>query len=153
MPTPASEAYRQLISLAVHELRTPIGVVSGYLRMLLRDTDEPLTPRQRKMIDEADKSCMRMAAMIAELSDVGKLDAGIITLAQQSLDLVPLIAEVVSQVHEASDRDGPLDASGRRRRRPGHRRPGPAQDRLSTRSSAACCARNPDQPAWWPIAG
>jgi signal transduction histidine kinase len=112
MPTPASEAYRQLISLAVHELRTPIGVVSGYLRMLLRDTDEPLTPRQRKMIDEADKSCMRMAAMIAELSDVGKLDAGIITLAQQSLDLVPLIAEVVSQVHEASDRDVHLTLRG-----------------------------------------
>ena len=42
MPTSAADPYAQLISLAVHELRTPIGVVSGYLRMLLREADEPL---------------------------------------------------------------------------------------------------------------
>ncbi len=88
MPTPASEAYTPLISLAVHELRTPIGVVSGYLRMMLRDTDEVLTPRQRKMVEEADRSCFRLTAMIAELSDVGKLDAGTIRLASQPVDLM-----------------------------------------------------------------
>ncbi len=105
MPTPASEAYTPLISLAVHELRTPIGVVSGYLRMMLRDTEEALTPRQRKMIEEADRSCLRLASMIAELSDVGKLDAGIIRLASQPVDLMALLKEVVAQVHEARDRD------------------------------------------------
>lgn len=105
MPTPASEPYPALISLAVHELRTPIGVVSGYLRMLLRDTVEPLTTRQRKLIEEADKSCIRMAAMIAELSDVGKLDGGVIGLTTKPVDLVSLVKEVVGQTHEASDRD------------------------------------------------
>ena len=33
------ESYPKLISLAVHELRTPASVVGGYLRMLQRDTD------------------------------------------------------------------------------------------------------------------
>jgi signal transduction histidine kinase len=105
MPNPASEAYPPLISLAVHELRTPVGVVSGYLRMLLRDAAEPLTPRQRKLVEEADRSCLRMADMIAELSDVGKMDSGLIRLAAQPVDLVALITEVVAQTHEASDRD------------------------------------------------
>jgi two-component system sensor histidine kinase KdpD len=105
MAHPAAESYPPLISLAVHELRTPIGVVSGYLRMLLRDTAETLTPRQRKMIEEADRSCLRMAAMIAELSDVGKLDAGLIQLASQSVDLTSLLGDIVEKMDEASDRD------------------------------------------------
>jgi signal transduction histidine kinase len=105
MPTPASEAYTPLISLAVHELRTPVGVASGYLQMMLRDTDEVLTPRQRKMVEEADRACFRLTAMIAELSDVGKLDAGTIRLASQPVDLMHLLEDVVAQVHEASDRD------------------------------------------------
>ena len=34
-----AEDYPTLISLAVHELRTPASVVGGYLRMLQRDTE------------------------------------------------------------------------------------------------------------------
>src|SRR5437899_3493487 len=72
-------AYARLLSLAVHELRTPASVVGGYLRMLQRDTDSALTDRQRKMVDEAEKSCARMVALIAEMSEVSKSDAGVWT--------------------------------------------------------------------------
>jgi len=37
----------QLVSLAVHEFRTPASVVGGYLRMLQRDADPQLSERQR----------------------------------------------------------------------------------------------------------
>ena len=61
------ESYPRLISLAVHELRSPAGVVSGYLRMLQRDTETPLSERHRKMVTEAEKSCARLVALITEL--------------------------------------------------------------------------------------
>jgi signal transduction histidine kinase len=105
------EHYPRLISLAVHELRTPIGVVAGYLRMLQRDSDG-LTERQRKMIDEASKSCARVVALIAELSEVGKLDEGTIAMAQRPLDVFPLVAEVAASVHKAIDRAVKLDVQG-----------------------------------------
>ena len=73
----SEESYPKLLSLAVHELRTPASVVGGYLRMLQRDTETPLSDRQRKMVDEAEKSCARLVALIAELSEVGKIDAGL----------------------------------------------------------------------------
>ena len=66
------DSYPQLLSLAVHEFRTPASVVGGYLRMLQRDTESTLSDRQRKMIDEAEKSCARLVAIVAELSDVGE---------------------------------------------------------------------------------
>src|SRR5262249_33965089 len=80
------DSYPRLLSLAVHEFRTPASVVGGYLRMLQRDTDAQLSERQRKMIDEAERSCARLVAIVAEMSDIAKLDAGVITLTRQPLE-------------------------------------------------------------------
>jgi signal transduction histidine kinase len=115
---PPNASHAKLLALAVHEFRTPASVVGGYLRMLQRDTESPLTERQRKMIDEAEKSCGRLVALVAELSEVSKLDAGLITLAEQPFDLFPLVEDVAKGVHEAADRDVQLvvrgDAEGAR---------------------------------------
>ena len=112
------ENYTQLLSLAVHEFRTPASVVGGYLRMLQRDTDPPMSERQRHMVEEAEKSCARIVAIVAELSDIGKLDGGLITLARQPLDAFALLAEVAELVHEASDREVHLTIRGDERGAP-----------------------------------
>ena len=84
-----------------------------------------MSERQRRMIDEAEKSCARLVAIVAELSDIGKLDSGAVKFAQQPLDLFSLVGKVAELVHEASERDvhlkliGPSDGAhdDRRRRR------------------------------------
>lgn len=100
------------MSLAVHELRTPASVIAGYLRMLLRDTEHPLSDRQRKMAEEAEKSCARLSALIAELSDLAKLDGGLLTLAKGRVDLFRLTSDVAGSVHEAADRGVQLKLLG-----------------------------------------
>src|SRR5688500_11455419 len=60
----------KLLSLAVHEFRTPLTVVAGYLRMLSTDRVGPLTESQRRVIEEAEKSCARLSGLLGELSDV-----------------------------------------------------------------------------------
>src|SRR5438034_2571960 len=102
----------QLLSLAVHEFRTPASVVGGYLRMLHRDSDPPLSERQRRMVDEAEKSCARIVAIVAELSDIGKLDGGVLAFARQPLDLFAMVGEVAELVHEARDREVVLEVRG-----------------------------------------
>jgi signal transduction histidine kinase len=104
--------YPPLISLAVHEFRTPASVVGGYLRMLQKDQNPPMSERQRRMIDEAEKSCARLVAIVGELSDIGKLDSGDVTLAQQPLDLFSLIETVAELVREAKERDVQLTLIG-----------------------------------------
>jgi two-component system OmpR family sensor kinase len=110
MPTP--EDYPKLLSLAVHEFRTPASVVGGYLRMLRGGAAGPLSDRHLKMVEEAEKSCARIVALVAELSEVGKLDAGLITMAQQSMNLFTLVQEVASGMHEAEDRGVTLETRG-----------------------------------------
>jgi signal transduction histidine kinase len=64
------------------------------------------------MIEEAGKSCARLIAMVAEMSDVGKLDAGELKLSHQPTDAFALVAEVAGLVHEDKDRDVRLEARG-----------------------------------------
>ena len=108
----SEESYPKLISLAVHELRSPASVISGYLRMLQRDTETPLSDRQRKMVDEAEKSCSRLVALIAALNEVGRIDEGLITMFSGKTDVFPLVADVAKSVHEAGEREILLEARG-----------------------------------------
>jgi signal transduction histidine kinase len=110
--TRRDESYTELLSLAVHELRTPAGVVGGYLRMLQRD-EAPLSELQRKMVDEAERSCQRLVALIAELSEIQKLDANLVELAQQGLDAFPVMAEAAQGVREPDERNVRLERRGK----------------------------------------
>jgi signal transduction histidine kinase len=109
---PSKNPYPPLLSLAVHEFRTPASVVGGYLRMLQKDQDPPMSERQLRMIEEAEKSCARLVAIVSELSDIGKLDDGAVKLARQPVDLFSLLERVAELVHEASERDVSLKLSG-----------------------------------------
>jgi signal transduction histidine kinase len=60
---------------------------------------------QRKMINEAEKGCGRLVELIGELSDIGKLDAELLPLAEERFDLFQLIGDVASDMHEAEDRE------------------------------------------------
>ena len=108
-----TDEYVRLLSLAAHEFRTPASVVAGYLRMLQRDTEAPLPERQRRMVDEAAKSCARLVALITELSDIGKLDSGrSVASPRERFDLFELLGDVARNVHEAEDRDVRLVTTG-----------------------------------------
>ncbi|MBM4195377.1 MAG: hypothetical protein FJ202_13520 [Gemmatimonadetes bacterium] len=96
--------FPRTLSLAVHELRTPITVTAGYLRILLRDQASPLTDRQRHMLEEAERACGRINALIAELSELGKLAAGELALPTVTFDLAALVAEVAGDMHDGQDR-------------------------------------------------
>jgi signal transduction histidine kinase len=92
------------MSLAVHELRTPVTVVCGYLRMLLKEHGGPLTDKQRKMLEEAERSCARINALVVEMSDLGKLESQELSVARHEIDLAALVVELANGMHEGEDR-------------------------------------------------
>jgi signal transduction histidine kinase len=100
------------LSLAVHELRTPVTVVAGYLRMLLREQGGPLSDKQRKMLEEADRSCSRIGALVSEMSELGKLESGDLKPAGPEFDLSALINELANDMHEGEDRGIRLELRG-----------------------------------------
>ncbi len=93
----------RLLSLAVHEFRTPVTVVAGYLRMLLK-MQPGLPDQSRRLLEEAEKSCTRLASLIGELSELSNVQSGQISLDRRDVDLFALLAEVAESVQEGSDR-------------------------------------------------
>jgi signal transduction histidine kinase len=108
----SEDSYPALISLAVHELRTPANVVWGYLKMLKHDGQSTLGVRERHLVDEAEKSCARLAEVMTELNDVGKLDAGQAPMARRQVDFFGLVSEAAAGLHEGRDRGVRVDVRG-----------------------------------------
>ena len=109
---PTSPACPELLALAVHEFRTPVTVVAGYLRMLLRNLDEPLSERQRRLVEEAEKSCGRLAELVAQMSDLSNLDAGGAPFNRSDVPVFDLLADAAAGIKEGQDRGVQLQVRG-----------------------------------------
>jgi signal transduction histidine kinase len=107
--------FTRATSLAVHELRTPVTVVSGYIRMLLKEQAGPLSDRQKKMLEEAERSCARLGGIVAEMSELGKLEGGELAVAQQDVDVAALLTELAAGMQEGEDRGVRLELRGAER--------------------------------------
>ena len=102
---PTEPKWPRLLSLSVHEFRTPITVVAGYIRMLLKDRAGPLSDQQRRLLEEAEKSCARLSSLVAEMSDLASLEAGTSSLNRGSVDLSALLNDTVAALPSVPDRD------------------------------------------------
>ena len=95
----------RLLSLSVHELRTPLTVVAGYISMLLNNRAGPVTDQQRKMLEESQKSCGRLSALLAELTDLGRIESGAVTFNRQPADLRAMLQTAIDQLPPLPDRE------------------------------------------------
>lgn len=102
---PADPRWPKLLSLAVHELRTPITVVAGYIRMVLKERAGPISDQQRKLLEEAEKSCGRLSALVAEMSDLSGLEGGTAAFNATTIDLEAILTEAVASLPELPDRE------------------------------------------------
>lgn len=101
---PVDPRWPRLLSLSVHEFRTPIAVVAGYLRMLLKERAGPLNDQQRRFLEEAEKSCGRLSGLVAEMSDLANLEAGTGAFNRTTVDLREVLGDAVASLPELPDR-------------------------------------------------
>src|SRR6188768_4075205 len=90
--------WAKVLSLSVHEFRTPMTVVSGYIRMLLKDRAGPLSDQQRNLLEQAEKACVRLTALLSEMSELSSLEAGSAPFNRHRSDLHQALRDAVSQL-------------------------------------------------------
>ena len=66
----------EFVSIASHELKTPINVVLGYLQLLQEDVYGPLTPRQREVLATLEAQSRSLARLVHQLLDMSRFEAG-----------------------------------------------------------------------------
>ena len=102
---PADPKLPELLSVSVHEFRSPVTVVAGYIRMLLKDRAGALTDPQRRLLEDAEKSCARLSVLLAEMSDLSNLEAGKAPFNRSGTDLRAVLAEAVAALAPMPDRE------------------------------------------------
>jgi len=106
---PVEPRWPKILSLSVHEFRTPMTVVAGYIRMLLKDRAGPLSDQQRGLLEQAEKSCARLTALLSEVSDLSNLEGGTAPFNRQKTDLHKTLRDAVSQLPPLPDREVRVD--------------------------------------------
>ncbi|HZL08094.1 MAG TPA: HAMP domain-containing sensor histidine kinase [Candidatus Dormibacteraeota bacterium] len=94
------EAKDDFISMASHQLRTPLTSVKGYISMIKEGDAGKITPMQSQMLNQAFFSSQRMVYLIADLLNVSRLRTGKFVIDTAKVDLAQMICEEVDQLKE-----------------------------------------------------
>ncbi len=96
---------REFVSTVSHELRTPLTCIKASAD-LLGTTRNGLLEEQVELLQTIEHHTNRLEALVADLLEITKLEAGQITLSRQPTDLRPLINRVVDTMRPLSDDRG-----------------------------------------------
>jgi len=100
---PIDPRWHKVLSLSVHEFRTPISVVLGYLQMLLGDRVGTLNDKQRHLLEESRKASARLASLVDEVSELSKLEEGTAKMNKGRTDLHAAVRAAVAQLPPLPD--------------------------------------------------
>ncbi len=96
------ESKDEFISMASHQLRTPLTTVKGYISMLLDGDVGEITPQQRKVLEEAFSSSQRMVYLIGDFLNVSRLQTGKFELESHEFDLAEVVEQEVRQMEDSA---------------------------------------------------
>ncbi len=92
------EVKDEFMSMASHQLRTPLTSVKGYISMVLEGDAGKITPQQQKLLVEAFKSSERMVGLIADFLNVSRLQTGKFIIDKAPFDLKEVVKEEVADL-------------------------------------------------------
>ena len=105
----ASLAKSQFLAVTSHEIRTPMNGILGTAELLMGTT---LTFTQKRYVQTAHRSATALLALIDDVLDLSRIEAGKLTLNPGSVDLRALAADAVDLVATTA-RDKPITLSCR----------------------------------------
>lgn len=109
------KAKDEFVSMASHQLRTPLTSVKGYLSMVVEGDAGKVNKQQKELLDEAYSSNERMVNLVNDFLNVSRIQTGKFMLEKVPVDLTKLVdQEVKGLVQNATKRQIKLDykASG-----------------------------------------
>jgi signal transduction histidine kinase len=109
-----------------HELRTPLNSIIGFTGLLLQGLPGPLNEEQRKQLGMVRTSAQHLLALINDVLDISKIEAGELRIANAAFDVRAVIERAVASVRgraqakgleigvQVADGVGPMTGDARR---------------------------------------
>lgn len=92
------EAKDEFISMASHQLRTPLTSIKGYVSMVMEGDAGKVTAQQKKLLEEAFASSQRMVYLIADLLNVSRLRTGKFIIEKSTANMADMVESEVAQL-------------------------------------------------------
>ena len=92
----------QMLQMASHDLRTPLGVAIGYVELLRNDL-QPVTPLRDRLLSGLEAALERMESLTTELLDVERVESGVDQV-RVPLDIGSLLTMVVQDLQDTAGR-------------------------------------------------
>ncbi|QJE74512.1 photoactive yellow protein [Aerophototrophica crusticola] len=89
-----------------HELRTPLNAILGFSEVLEAGLFGPLTPKQREYIGDIHASGRHLLAMVTDMLDLARIEAGRLELRPEPVDLAVLVEESVALARPRAEVEG-----------------------------------------------
>ncbi|HUH74870.1 MAG TPA: ATP-binding protein [Chitinophagales bacterium] len=102
------ETYRkEFVGNVSHELRTPIFNAQGYIETLIDGVEDPVKAQQ--FLEKALSNVERLDAIVSDLLEISKFEAGQIHLEKKAFDIIALCNKVFFQYqHMATENDASM---------------------------------------------
>lgn len=96
------ETKDDFISMASHQLRTPLTSVKGYISMVLEGDAGKISPKQKEMLGQAFFSSQRMVYLIADLLNISRLKTGKFVIEPAPVNMADMVEQELGQLDETA---------------------------------------------------
>ena len=94
----ASALKSQFLANMSDEIRTPLNAILGYTHMLLNGVTGPVSETQRKSLTRIDSNSHHLLALINDILDITRIEAGRMPLNVAAFEIPELVNEVMSEL-------------------------------------------------------
>ena len=101
----ASEHKSQFLASMSHELRTPLNAIIGLTEMMVANTARFGTDRALEPLNRVHRAGSHLLGLINQVLDLSKIEAGKLELNPESVNLAPLIDEVVGTARQLAEQN------------------------------------------------
>ena len=91
------------VSVASHELRTPMTAIRSYVWMALHKSDIPLSQKLERYLYRTLVSTERLINLVNDMLNVSRIEAGKIEVTPKSFDIVSLSEDIMEEVRPKAD--------------------------------------------------
>ena len=88
----------EFVSLASHELRTPMTAIKSYLWLFLESKNLPLSDKQKTYIERAYQATDRLITLVNDMLNVSRIESGRMNINLKPFNMVKLINEVTDEL-------------------------------------------------------
>jgi signal transduction histidine kinase len=100
----ASAAKSQFLANMSHEFRTPLNAILGYTSLLLEGVSGEMTPQQERNLARVDSNAHHLLAIINDILDISRIEAGKMPLHASTFPLDMLMQEVLAELEPLIER-------------------------------------------------